>query len=263
VVSGWNTIFSVIVSVIEIGVLWFIIYKAALLIKRTKSVVLVNGILAFIVIGVIAKVANFEVLSWIFDSVVNYSLIILVILFRDEIRDLLIHVGSIRIVASKKEEKKVYAHDIKELLEALDYLSSTKTGAIIVFERNIPLGNYIDTGVPINSLISKDKVISIFSKSSSLHDGALIIRGRKMVAAACILPIGVLPPEFTEKKIGKKLGTRHRAAYGISRETDAIAIVVSEETGKISLCLDFYFDYDVDLEVIEDVLEKYFEEFGR
>ena len=258
-----DVISSLIIPIIEIGFLWFVIYKTALLIKKTKSGVLVNGILAFIVVGAIAKIAKFEVLSWIFDSIVNYSLIILIILFKDEIRDLLIHVGSIKILSSKREEKKVYAHDIKEMLEALDFLSSTKTGAIIVFERNIPLGNYIDTGVPINSPISNEKITSIFSKSSSLHDGALIIQGRKMVAAACILPIGVLPTEFTEKKMGKKLGTRHRAAYGISRETDAIAIVVSEETGKISLCLDFYFDYDVDLEVIENVLEKYFEEFGR
>lgn len=252
-----------IVGAIEISIISFVIYKTFDFLKKTKSGAIINGILVFVLIGLVSKLLNFEVLNWFFDSIITYSVLILILIFREEIRDLLLHIGSLRILSRAESRIKPYAHELKEILEAVDIMSKEKIGAILVFERRVPLGDYINTGVPMNATISKDKILSIFNKNSSFHDGATIIRGLKIVAVACILPIGPLPPDLPSDKSFKRLGTRHRAGYGVSRETDAIALIVSEETGKISVAMDFYFNYDVDLEVVEDVLKNYFENFAR
>ncbi|MCS7299438.1 MAG: diadenylate cyclase CdaA [Spirochaetia bacterium] len=252
-----------IIGAIEISIIWFVIYKTFDFLKKTKAGTIINGILIFVLIGIVSRLLNFEVLNWFFDSVVTYSILILILIFREEIRDILLHIGSLRILSRAESKPKPYAHELKEILEAIDTMSKERIGAILVFERRVPLGDYINTGVTMNATISKDRLLSIFNKSSSFHDGATIVRGLKIVAAACILPIGPLPPGLPSDKVFKKLGTRHRAGYGISRETDAIALIISEETGKISIAMDFYFNYDVDLEVVEDVLKNYFENFAR
>lgn len=252
-----------ITGAVEISIIWFIIYKTFDFLKKTKAGTIITGILIFVGVGILAKLLNFEVISWFFDNVINYSIVILVFIFREEIRDLLLHIGSLKILSRREAKQKQYAPELKELLEAINIMSEEKIGGLLVFERRVPLGDYISTGTSFNASISKDKLIGIFSKNSSFHDGAAIIRGLKIVAVGCILPIGPLPPDLPADKISKRLGTRHRAGYGISRETDAIAIIVSEETGKISIAMDFYFNYDVDLEVVEDVLKNYFEQFAR
>ncbi len=249
-----------VIPIIEILVLWYIFYEVILLLKRTKSNILIKGIVFFIGLGILAKAVNFEVLGWIFDNIVTYSILILVIIFREEIRDILVKIGSIRLL--KSQEAKFYLRSLKELVEVVDFMSKNKIGGIIVFERKIPLDDFINTGVKINSPIERDKLLSIFDKNSILHDGAVIVRGLKIIAASCILPIGPAPP-VQQPKIGKSFGTRHRAAYGIARETDAIAVVVSEETGRISVVMDYYFSYNVDLEVVENVVEEYFRQYGK
>lgn len=252
-----------VTGVIEISLIWFVVYKAFVFLKKTRAGAIINGLLIFVGIGILAKLLDFEVISWFFDTVISYSILILVFIFREEIRDILLHIGSLRILARRESRIKQYAHELKELLEAINIMSEERIGALIVLERRVPLGDYINTGMQYNASISKDKLLGIFSKNSSFHDGAAIIRGLKIVAVGCILPIGPMPPDIPSDKISKRLGTRHRAGYGISRETDAIAIIVSEETGKISVAMDFYFNYDVDLEVVENVAKEYFEHFAR
>ncbi|MFN4245588.1 MAG: diadenylate cyclase CdaA [Brevinematia bacterium] len=254
---------SYVFGAIEISLMWFIVYKTLEFLKKTKASAIINGILVFVVIGVLSKILKLEVISWFFDAVINYSVLILIIIFREEIRDILLHLGSLRILDKRKAREKQYVHELKELIEAINVMSEKKIGALIVLERRVPLGVYANTGIQFNTSISKDKILGVFSKNSLFHDGAMIIRGLKIVAVGCVLPIGPLPPDLPTDKISKRLGTRHRAGYGISRETDAVAIIVSEETGKISIAMDFYFNYDVDLEVVEDVVKNYFEKFAR
>lgn len=252
-----------ILGAVEIALIWFILYKAFDFLKKTKAGAIINGILVFVVVGILARILRLEVISWFFDSIVNYSVLILIFIFREEIRDILLHIGSLKILNRKESKSKQYVRELKEILESINIMSERRIGAILVFERRVPLGDYISTGTSYNATISKDKLLGIFSKDSLFHDGAVIIRGTKIVAVGCILPIGPLPPDLPADKISKKLGTRHRAGYGISRETDAIAIIISEETGKISIAMDFYFNYDVDLEVVEDVIKNYFEQYAR
>lgn len=259
----FGTFRTYFISIVEVGVLWFVVYKTFDFLNKSKAKVIINGLLVFVAIGIISKILNFEVISWFFDSMINYSVIILAIVFREEIRDILVEMGSLKILNRKNRISIVYAKELKELLEAISDMSQNRIGALIVFERDIPLGEYISTGIPMNSPITKDKLLSIFSKGSTFHDGATIIRGLEIVAVSCILPIGPDPAEFYGGKLSKRLGTRHRAGFGISRETDAISIIISEETGKISIAMDYYFNYDVDLKVIENVIKNYFEEFVR
>ncbi len=257
------TIKPYISGIIEVSLIWFIVYKTLDFLNKTKAKAIINGILVFILIGFVSKFFKLEVISWFFDVIINYSVLILILIFREEIRDILLHLGSFRVLSKRKLKTKQYAHELKELIEAINIMSEEKIGALIVLERRVPLDVYIGTGIQFNTSISKDRLIGIFNKNSSFHDGAVIIRGLKIVAVGCVLPIGPLPPDLPNDRISKRLGTRHRAGYGISRETDAISIIVSEETGKISLSMDFYFNYDVDLEVVEDVIKDYFEQFSR
>ncbi|MCX8029200.1 MAG: diadenylate cyclase CdaA [Brevinematales bacterium] len=252
-----------VIGGIEIYIIWFILYKTLSFLKRTKSVVIINGIVIFIVVGIISKYLNFEVISWFYDSVISYSVLILVFIFREEIREILLRIGSIKILTKKRTSVEIYARELKSIIEAIDKMSRENIGALIVFERRIPLGDYISTGKEVDYSITRDIVVKTFEKTSQYHDGAMIIRGLKIVGIGCILPIGGVPPDLTPDKINKRLGTRHRAGYATSRETDAIVIIVSEETGKISVAMDAYFDYDVDLEVVENVLKNYFETFAR
>ncbi|MGC8869854.1 MAG: diadenylate cyclase CdaA [Brevinematia bacterium] len=258
-----NVLKTYFVSIVEICVIWFLVYKTFDFLNRSKAKLIISGLLVFVVIGIISKLLGFEVISWFFDSVISYSVIILAIVFREEIRYILLEVGSLKMLNRKDRVRIIYAKELKELLEAINEMSQNKIGAILVFERNVPLGEYIDTGIPMNSPITKERIVSIFNKGSIFHDGATIIRGLEIVAVGCVLPIGPDPSEFYGGKLSKRLGTRHRAGFGISRETDAISIIISEETGKVSIAMDYYFNYDVDLKVVENVIKEYFEEFAR
>ncbi|MEN2998682.1 MAG: diadenylate cyclase CdaA [Brevinematia bacterium] len=252
-----------LIGAIEVSLIWLMLYKGFILLKKTRAGAIINGILIFVGVGILAKILNFEVISWFFDSIITYSVLILIFIFREEIRDMLLQIGTLRILKRNEKKIKQYAHELKEILEAIDLMSKERIGCLLVFERDVPLGDYIATGTQFNTSISKEKLLGIFSKNSSFHDGATIIRGLKIVAVGCVLPIGPVPADLLVDKISKRFGTRHRAGYGVSRETDAIAIIVSEETGKISVAMDFYFNYDVDLEVVENVVKNYFERFAR
>jgi diadenylate cyclase len=171
----------------------------------------------------------------------------LIILFQQEIRIALATIG----IPFFKRRQKLPKSFIEDIILAVESLSSKKIGAIIVFEKEIGLKNYIDTGVPLDAVISYDILLSIFMPKSPLHDGAVIIQGNKIAAAACYLPL------TTEAHLAKELGTRHRAAIGLTEETDAIAIVVSEETGIISFVNSGKIERDLDSVKLQNLLREH------
>lgn len=207
---------------IEILILWYVIYMILVFIKGTRTEQLLKGLVIIGAIFVIAQQLKLDAILWVMTRLFPLSVIALVIIFQPELRRGLARLGQFGMY---QEEEGV----IEDITGAAGYLSERKIGALIAIEREAGLKTYIESGVPIDGKVTKEIIISIFSSKAPLHDGAVIIRHGSIVAAGCLLPL------TQETNISKSLGTRHRAAIGLSEETDAVCIVVSEETGAISI----------------------------
>lgn len=214
-------------DVIDILIVAFLIYQLLLIVRGTGAVQLVLGILSLIVIFFASQWLNLHTVHWILTKILPYLVFIIIILFQHEIRKAFSALGQTPFVRlfSRRLEKQ----PIDEIILSVTSLASKQIGAIIVLEREMGLKNYMEGGVAIDAKVSYDLLMSIFNTASPLHDGAVIIQRGRLSAAACFLPLTLNPYQARE------LGSRHRAAIGLCEETDAIAIVVSEETGKISL----------------------------
>ncbi len=209
---------------IEIIILWYAIYMILAFIKGTRTEQLLKGIVIIGVIFVIAQQFRLDAILWVMVRLFPLSVLALVIIFQPELRRGLARLGQFG----------VYQEDggiIEEMSRSVGYLSVKKVGALIAIERGVGLKNYIESGVSIDGKVTKELLISIFSAKAPLHDGAVIIQQGRIVAAGCLLPL------TQEANISKSLGTRHRAAIGLSEETDAVCVVVSEETGSISISM--------------------------
>jgi diadenylate cyclase len=221
-----------IVDVIDILLVAGLFYLLFSLLKETRSAVALRGLIAILLIsfGVffVAKYAHLSAVAIIFERFWVIGILVFVIVFQNEFRKALTEVGQIKIFRHFFVSSGRYCD---ELAKAVGTMSSRKTGALIAIERRNSLKAYADTGTPIDSEISSEILRTIFAPYTPLHDGAVIIRNERIVAAGCILPLSDNP------ELSKELGTRHRAAVGLSEETDAIVIVVSEETGTISLAV--------------------------
>ncbi|MDP3792008.1 MAG: diadenylate cyclase CdaA [Candidatus Omnitrophota bacterium] len=209
---------------IEIIILWYVIYMILLFIKGTRTEQLLKGLVIIGAIFVAARQLRLEAISWVMMSLFPLSVIALIIIFQPELRQGLARLGQFGIY---QEEEGI----VDEISRAASYLSQNRTGALIAIEREGGLKTYIESGVPIDGKVTKELIISIFSSKAPLHDGAVIIQHGRIIAAGCLLPLS------QETNISKSFGTRHRAAIGLSEETDAICVVVSEETGAISVCM--------------------------
>ena len=209
---------------LEITILWYVIYMMLIFIKGTRTEQLLKGIFIIGAIFVIARQLKLEAISWVMTSLFPLSVIALVIIFQPELRQGLARLGQFGIY----QEEEGIADDISG---AASYLSARKVGALIAIEREAGLKTYIESGVPIEGKVTKELLISIFSSKAPLHDGAVIIERGRIVAAGCLLPLS------QETNISKSFGTRHRAAIGLSEETDAVCVVVSEETGAVSVTI--------------------------
>lgn len=234
-----------VIDVIEVIVLIFLFYNIVKAIRGTRAWILLKGILILIALYIIAYVTGLKVIVIIFQSILIFLAMALVIIIQPELRRLVEKIGANNISGSIKElmlywknkrkepnVKLIYSNNtVTELVKAVYKLSNEKTGALIVIERNIPLNEYIETGIKINADITSELIINIFEVNTPLHDGAVIIRDSKIASGTSYLPLS------DSKKIGKDLGTRHRAAMGLTEITDAIVIVVSEETGAVSLSI--------------------------
>ena len=220
---------------IEIAILSYFIYKIAMWLKNTRSFNLLKGIGIILCFVLIAVVFNFTVILWMFEQVAGIAIITLVIIFQNELRQAIERIGRHKFVKDlfpdKFDNKKIYEKQIEEITKAVFDMAKVKTGALIVIAQDEDLTQFIKTGIIINGEISSQLLINIFEKNTPLHDGAVIITDNVIKSATCYLPLSNNPT------ISKELGTRHRAAIGVSEITDALIIVVSEETGQVSLVM--------------------------
>ena len=235
--------------IIDIALVFLLIYLFLRMVKGTRTWQLVKGI-AFLIVGTwLSGILGLNILHYILNAIMNWGVILIIVIFQPEIRRALEQIGTNKITKFFGIEKDIVTktkEDIYKVVIAATELSKTKTGALIVMERDIKIKDIIATGVEINGDVSPQVLVNIFVPNTPLHDGAVVISENKIAAAACMLPLA------SDSDIAKELGTRHRAAIGISKESDAIAVVVSEETGKISVAKDGTLIADVR----EDVLKK-------
>lgn len=245
--------YNIIMFIIDITLVIFIAVKFFQFVKGTRALQLLKGILLLIVATMLSSLLDFKILNFILTSFMTYGVILLIVMFQPELRRALEQLGSNKINKFFGIEQDIVTkmkENIYKVSIAATELSNTKTGALIVIERDIKLKDIIDTGVSIGAEISPQLLVNIFQPNTPLHDGAVIISESKIMAAACMLPLA------NDKNISKKLGTRHRSAIGISKESDAIVIVVSEETGKISVAKNGTLIADVKEEALKQILIK-------
>ncbi len=246
---------EIITLIIDMIIVGFLIYEFVKIAKKSIVWQLMKGIAFLIIITFLSGVLKLRILNFILTSVMTYGVIALLIIFQPELRRALEQLGSSntfsRLIGIDKSLKGKTKEDIYKVVIAAEELAKHKTGALIVFERDIKLQDIIDTGVIMDGEISPQVLCNIFVPNTPLHDGAVVISNNKIASAACILPLA------DDKDIARELGTRHRAAIGISKESDAIAVVVSEETGKISIAKDGTLIADVKDDALKHILIKY------
>ena len=241
--------FELVTLIIDLAIVIFLLYSFFRIVRGSRAWQLIKGI-AFVVIATwISGLLNLKILNWILTGIMNLGVIAIIVIFQPELRRALEQLGTNKFtqffgidkdLATKTKE------DIYKVVIAATELSKTKTGALIVMERDIKIQDIISTGIPMGAEVSPQLLVNIFEPNTPLHDGAVVISGNKIASAACVLPLA------DDKDISKDLGTRHRAALGISTESDSIVVIVSEETGKISVAKDGTLIADVR----EDVLKK-------
>jgi len=219
------------VEVIDVAVVAFVLYQLLRLLRGTQGTQILVGLVLLAVVGVLATQFNLVLLSWLFKNAAFFILIAVIVMFQPELRRALDQLGRLGNIGRPLTgySTRLYSQAISEAIRAAERLSMRKNGALIAFERDVGLEDYAATGVRINGEISAEFLQSIFYPNSPLHDGAVIVRGNRILAAGCLLPL----PE--EGVVRERLGTRHRAALGLSLASDALVLVVSEETGAISV----------------------------
>ena len=236
--------------ILDITIVIFLAYQLLKIVKDSRAWQLVKGIALLIVATAISKILNLYILNFLLSTVMDWGVILIIIIFQPEIRRALEQLGGTnrftRFFGFDKDIITKTKEDIYKVVIAVYELAKNKTGALIVMERDIQIKDIIATGIPMNSEVSPQLLVNIFVPNTPLHDGAVVISNNKIAAAACMLPLA------SDQDIAKELGTRHRAGIGISKESDSIAIIVSEETGKVSVAKDGTLIADVR----EDVLKK-------
>ena len=247
---------QIITLILDIIIVGFLAYQFIKFAKKSKVWQLIKGIVLLIIITLLSGLLKLRILNFILTSFMTYGVMALLVIFQPELRRALEQLGANTNGISKffgidKSLMDKTKEDIYKVVIAATELSKTKTGALIVFERDIKLQDIIDSGIEINATISPQLLVNIFVPKTPLHDGAVIISNNKITSAACILPLA------DDKDIAKELGTRHRAAIGISKESDAIVVVVSEETGKISIAKDGTLIADVKEDALKRILIKH------
>jgi diadenylate cyclase len=216
-------------DVVDILVVSLLIYEALKIIRGTRAVQLVLGTVVLLVLVYATQTFPLETVGWLIRNVLTYLVFAAIVLFQADIRRALAHLGRAPVfrIFGKSERT---ADAIEEVVTATEILAKEKIGAIIVLEREIGLRNYIESGIPVDAVVSYDLLTTIFQPKTMLHDGAVIIAEDRIAAAACFLPLAAAGPH-----LDRVLGSRHRAAVGLTEETDAVAVVVSEERGEIAL----------------------------
>jgi diadenylate cyclase len=234
-VTGWDLLDILLVAVI--------VYELLKLIRGTRASQMAVAIASIIALFYVSRALGLETVNWLIRNIAGYVVFAAIVLLQTDIRRALVHFGRgpffrfLRRVEPDEDR-------IEELAVGLETLAGKHIGALVVVERGIGLRNYIESGIPIDAKLTYDLLVSLFQPTSPLHDGAVIVQGDRIAAAACFLPLSANP------KLTRELGSRHRAALGITEENDAVALVVSEETGAISLVLDGHIERDLTPETL-------------
>lgn len=215
-------------DLIDIALVTFIVYRFLLLIRGTRGMQMTVGIVMLLLFFWITRFYNLVAIEWILSNVLTYIVFAIIVLYQGEIRSVLTRIGVFSIRGSRRSQA---GDGIDEIVQAASTLATRKIGALIILEREVGLRNYAETGIALDAVITYDLLVTIFFPNTPLHDGAAIIRKDRIVSAGCFLPLTLDP------HLSQELGTRHRAAIGVTEESDSIAVVVSEETGTISLAL--------------------------
>ena len=250
----WTNPLSLITTILDLVIVIFLIYKAFKMLKETRAWQLLKGIAVLIIITFISGYLKLTILNYMLTSVMSYGVIMLIIVFQPELRRALEQLGKTnkfsRLLGIDQDLNAKKKENIYKIAIAAVELSKQKKGALIVIEREIKIQDIIATGILMNSEISPQLLVNIFEPKTPLHDGAVIISDNKIAAASCMLPLA------DDKDIARELGTRHRAAIGISKESDAMVVVVSEETGRMSIAKDGTLIADVREDVLKKILIK-------
>ena len=241
--------FELVTLILDLAIVIFLVYCFFKVVRGSRAGQLIKGILLLVVATWVSGLLNLKILNWILVGIMNVGVIAIIVIFQPELRRALEQLGTNKFTKFFGIDKDISTktkEDIYKVVIAANELSKSKTGALIVLERDIKIQDIIATGIPMNADVSPQLLVNIFVPKTPLHDGAVVISGNKIAAAACVLPLA------DDKDIAKELGTRHRAAIGISKQSDSIVVVVSEETGKVSVAKDGSLIADVK----EDVLKK-------
>ncbi len=237
--------------VIDIALVWFVLYKLIMLIRGTKAVQLLKGIFVVLGIWLISYFLQLKTLMWLMSQAMTWGFLGVIILFQPELRRALEQLGRGSFFArNSTNEEESFKETVSAIMKSCNYMAKRRIGALITIERETGMGDYVETGIPVRGQLTSELLTNIFIPNTPLHDGAVILAHNEITAAACYLPLSESP------FISKELGTRHRAALGISEVTDAVTIVVSEETGSISCTKNGELHRDLDQDELRNILER-------
>lgn len=244
-----------IIAVLDISIVYYALYRVLLLIKGTRAAPMVVGLMLIGAGFFAAKQFELATLSWLLDNFINYFIIIIIVVFQADIRRGLVRMGQNVFSFGRTYEEK---HVLDEVLHAVEHMARARIGALIVFEREADVSEFVETGEIIDARVSKEMLVSLFvpARDNELHDGAAILKHLRIQRAGAVLPLSKNP------NLDKQLGTRHRAAIGISEKTDAVAVVVSEERGELSLCFAGNIARDMQIATLRTALTGLFRDKG-
>lgn len=235
-------------DILDIIVVSYIIYRIILLVKGTRAVQMASGLAVLILIYFVARELELLTLHWLLGTILSSLFILIIIIFQDDIRRVLMQMGQTPFTKTKAKTFQA----IEEIAKAAAIFSEDKIGSLVIIEREVGLGDYVATGIKLNAEVTRYLLATIFYKGTSLHDGAVIIQNGRISSAASMLPL------TTNPDVSRRLGTRHRAAIGITEQTDAVAIIVSEETGNISVAIGGKITRDIDINTLRRILYNAF-----
>ncbi len=244
---------KLVTVILDILIVAFFVVKLLKITKKTRAWQLLKGIMLLVIVTAVSSICHLTILNYLLTSIMTYGALVLIVIFQPELRRGLEQLGTNKLTRYFGIDKSLMAktkEDIYKIIIATCELASSKTGALIVIERDIQIKDIISTGVLMDADISPQLLVNLFTPKTPLHDGAVVISNNKIAAAACMLPLA------DDQDIARELGTRHRAGIGISKESDAIAIVVSEETGKISVAKEGILIADVKEDALRKILIK-------
>jgi len=244
------TFLDLLASIVDILVVWYFIYKLFMIVRGTKAIQLINGIFIIFILRAVSDFFGLRTLEWLVKQVIDWGFLAIIIIFQPELRRALEQLGRGKIFTrARQKEAEIQEQVINAIVKASEYMAKRRIGALISIAQETGMNDYIETGIPLNAKVTPELLINTFIPNTPLHDGAVIIQHDEIKAAACYLPLSESP------FISKELGTRHRAALGISEVTDSITVVISEETGSISITRNGELHREVSLEVLKEMLK--------